>query len=139
MILGVVGASFGSSARCVAWTGWMPSDLARLQARHWFLVVLTARHRGVGGKRPGTGGVLHRRRDDGIVDRALHGALPGRGSWGPSSLAIGLLFGKLAAFLGLGWLAFASGSVRPDPLGFAFGVTCCPVAVVWEAARAGRF
>ena len=54
---------------------------------------------------------------------------------GHRRLAIGLLFAKLAAFLGLGWLAFASGSVRPDPLGFAFGVTCCPAAVVWEAAR----
>ena len=54
---------------------------------------------------------------------------------GHRRLAIGLLFAKLAAFLGLGWLAFASGSVRPDPLGFAFGVTCCPAAVVWEAVR----
>jgi len=57
---------------------------------------------------------------------------------GHRRLAIGLLFAKLAAFLGLGWLAFASGSVRPDPLGFAFGVTCCPAAVVWEAVRARK-
>lgn len=52
-------------------------------------------------------------------------------------LAIGLLFVKLAAFLGLGWLAFASGDeFRPDPIGFAVGLTCFPVAAVWEALRA---
>lgn len=56
------------------------------------------------------------------------------------SLAIGLLFVKLAAFLGLGWLAFTSGEVlRPDPIGFALGLSCFPVAAVWEAmgARGG--
>ena len=35
----------------------MPSDLARLQARHWFLVVLTAGIAALVGT-PGTGGVL---------------------------------------------------------------------------------
>jgi hypothetical protein len=45
------------------------------------------------------------------------------------------LFAKLAAVLGLGWLAFASGRGRPDPLGFALGVTCFPAAVVWDAVR----
>jgi hypothetical protein len=54
---------------------------------------------------------------------------------GRRRLAIGLLFAKLAAVLGLGWLTFASGSERPDPLGFALGVTCCPAAIVWEAVR----
>jgi hypothetical protein len=49
-------------------------------------------------------------------------------------LAIGVLFVKLSAFLGLGWLAFASGrDLRPDPIGFALGLTCFPVAAVWEA------
>jgi hypothetical protein len=111
------------------------SDLARLQARHWTLVVVT------------TGGALA-----GAGFRAASGVLAGGAMIGLSlalyttlfrlvvlggrrRLAIGLLFAKLAAFLGLGWLAFASGSVRPDPLGFAFGVTCCPAAVVWEAVR----
>jgi hypothetical protein len=55
---------------------------------------------------------------------------------GRPSLAIGLLFVKLLAFLGLGWLAFASGEGRrPDPIGFALGLTCFPVAAVWEAMR----
>jgi hypothetical protein len=51
-------------------------------------------------------------------------------------LAIALLFVKLLAFLGLGWWAFASGREnRPDPIGFAVGLTCFPVAAVWEAMR----
>jgi len=112
----------------------MPSDLARLQVRHWFLVVLTASIATIIGT-PGPGGVLIGGAMMGL-SIALYTALfqvAVRG--GRRRLAIGLLFGKLAAFLGLGWLAFASGSVRPDPLGFAFGVTCCPAAVVWEAVR----
>src|SRR5207244_1500053 len=57
----------------------------------------------------------------------------GRG--GPR-LAIALLVAKLLAFLGFGWLAFASGREhRPDPIGFAVGLTCFPVAAVWEAMR----
>jgi len=110
------------------------SDLARLQARHWALVVLTTVAAAIVGA-PGAGGVFLGGAMMGL-SIALYAALfqvAVRG--GRRSLAIGLLFGKLAAFLGLGWLAFASGSVRPDPLGFAFGVTCCPAAVVWEAAR----
>jgi hypothetical protein len=113
----------------------MGGDLARLQVRHWTLVLLsTVVALGVAGSRA-AGGVLT---GGGVIgiSLALYAALFQvivRG--GNRRLAIGLLFAKLAAFLGLGWLAFASGSVRPDPLGFAFGVTCCPAAVVWEAVR----
>ncbi len=113
----------------------MAGDLARIQARHWTLVLGTsAAALAVAGAR-GAGGVLAGGAMIGI-SLALYAALfqlvvVG----GHRRLAIGLLFAKLAAFLGLGWLAFASGSVRPDPLGFAFGVTCCPAAVVWEAVR----
>ncbi|TMA65463.1 MAG: hypothetical protein E6J69_12865 [Deltaproteobacteria bacterium] len=53
-----------------------------------------------------------------------------------SRLAIGILFVKLAALLGLGWLAFASRRFHPDPIGFAVGVSCFPVAAVWEGLRA---
>jgi hypothetical protein len=111
----------------------MPSDLARLQARHWLLVVLTTVVAWLVGT-PGAGGVFIGGTMMGL-SIALYTALFHIAVRGGRRLAIGLLFGKLAAFLGLGWLAFASGSVRPDPLGFAFGVTCCPAAVVWEAAR----
>lgn len=54
-------------------------------------------------------------------------------------LAFAMLFVKLAAFLGLGWLVFvASEAYRPDPLGFVVGISCMPVAVVWEAVRARK-
>lgn len=54
-------------------------------------------------------------------------------------LAFGMLFVKFLAFLGLGWLVFAASEAsRPDPLGFAVGVSCMPVAAVWEAMRAGK-
>jgi hypothetical protein len=112
----------------------MSSDLARIQLRHWALVAVTAAVAAALGT-PGAGGVLA---GGGMIglSLALYTALVRlvvRG--GRKRLAIGLLFAKLAAFLGLGWLAFASGSVRPDPMGFAFGVTCCPAAIVWEAVR----
>src|SRR5262245_32927232 len=112
----------------------MVSDVARLQARHGILVaaaVVTAALIG----RPGVwgtilGGAMM------AVSVALYAALVRLVvAGGRRRLAIGLLFAKLAAFLGLGWLAFASGSVRPDPVGFAFGITCCPAAIVWEAVR----
>jgi hypothetical protein len=112
----------------------MSSDLGRVQARHWALVALAAGVAAAAGT-PGAGGVLVGGAMMGL-SLALYTALfhlAVRG--GRRRLAIGLLFAKLAAFLGLGWLAFASGSVRPDPLGFTFGVTCCPAAVVWEAMR----
>ena len=54
-------------------------------------------------------------------------------------LAFGILSVKFAAFLGLGWLVFAaSEAYRPDPVGFVVGVSCMPVAAVWEAIRARR-
>jgi hypothetical protein len=54
-------------------------------------------------------------------------------------LAFGILFVKFLAFLGLGWLVFAASEAwRPDPLGFVVGVSCMPVAAVWEAMRAGK-
>jgi hypothetical protein len=112
----------------------MVGDLGRLQLRHWVLV-LGATAVSLMAGRPGPGGV--------VIGGAMMGLSLGlytalfqlviRG--GHRRLAIGLLFAKVAAFLGLGWLAFASGSVRPDPLGFALGVTCCPAAIVWEAVR----
>jgi hypothetical protein len=110
-------------------------DLVRLQARHWVLVLVTTTIALVAVGRRGAGGVLAGGSMIGL-SLALYATLfriVVRG--GRRRLAIGLLFAKLAAFLGLGWLAVASGSVQPDPLGFAFGVTCCPAAIVWEAVR----
>jgi hypothetical protein len=110
----------------------MGDDLRRLQVRHWLLVAgATAAGAATGVAGPGgiaAGGAMIG------LSLALYSTvfrLAVRG--GHRRLAIALLFGKLAAFLGLGWLTFSSGSVRPDPLGFAIGITCCPAAVVWEA------
>ncbi len=87
-------------------------SLSRLQARHWALVALAAGGSSAAG-RPGVGGVL------------LGGGLIG----------LSVLLYSLA-FLGLGFWAFASGREhRPDPIGFAVGLTCFPVAAVWEAMR----
>ena len=109
-------------------------DARALQLRHWALVVATS----VGAQLTGVvgpGGVLV-----GGAGISLSLAAYATLFWlaigrGRRSLAIGLLFAKLAAFLGLGWLALTSGSGRPDPLGFALGVTCFPAAVIWFAVR----
>jgi predicted permease len=60
------------------------------------------------------------------------GVLVRRGS---ARLAIAMLSVKLLLFLALGWFAFHAGRYRPDPIGFALGVSCLPVAAVWEALR----
>ncbi len=108
--------------------------ITRVQVRHWGLVLMVAAGAAtLGGLGPG--GVLLGGAMMGL-SLALYAAIFQLAVvGGRRRLAIGLLFAKLAAFLGLGWLAFASGSVRPDPLGFALGVTCCPAAAVWEAVR----
>jgi hypothetical protein len=55
---------------------------------------------------------------------------------GRRRLALGLTFVKLAAFLALGWWAMSRGVGTFDPLGFAVGVTCLPLAALWEAMQA---
>lgn len=56
-----------------------------------------------------------------------------------AGVAFGLLGAKTALLLGLGWLAFAARpEYRPDPAGFAVGVTCLPLAALVEAWRARR-
>ena len=52
---------------------------------------------------------------------------------GKRRLALGLPFVKLAAFLALGWWVITRGAGAIDPLGVAVGVTCLPLAAVWEA------
>lgn len=52
---------------------------------------------------------------------------------GRRRLALGLTFVKLGAFLALGWWAMSRGAGMIDPLGFAVGVTCLPLAALWEA------
>jgi hypothetical protein len=57
---------------------------------------------------------------------------------GKRRLALGLPFVKLAAFLALGWWAITRGAGAIDPLGVAVGVTCLPLAAVWEALATRR-
>lgn len=87
--------------------------------------------------RPGAGGVVL---GGGVIGLSVLLYVIGLGAVlrrGRPRLAIGVLFVKLLAFLALGWFAFAAGEhVRPDPIGFAVGLTCFPVAAVWEAMRA---
>ena len=111
------------------------ASLSRIQARHWGLLTLAAGAAAIAGA-PGVGGVLL---GGGMIGLsvALYAvalrALLGRTS---ARLAIGILFVKLLAFLGLGWLAFVAGRAwHPDPIGFALGLTCFPAAAVWEALR----
>lgn len=102
--------------------------------RHFLLVALAA----VGGMGfgLGPGGVLVGGGVMGLVvwgyGKAL-GALMGRGS---RHLAMIFPFAKFLTLLGLGWLALSGTTHVPDPLGFAVGVTCFPVAVVWGTLRA---
>jgi hypothetical protein len=108
-------------------------SVRRVQVRHWGLLAVATIGALVAG-RPGPGGVLL---GGGVMGLSVilyvvgFRLLIGRGG---KLLAIGLLFVKLAALIGLGWLAFTAGTThRPDPLGFALGVSCFPLAAVWEA------
>ena len=112
------------------------ASLSRLQMRHWALVALSAAGFGVAGG-AGAAGVLLGGAAIGLSVLVYAGGAVLVLRRARPRLAIGLLSVKLLAFLGLGWLAFASGrEYRPDPIGFAVGITCFPAAAVWEAMRA---
>lgn len=57
---------------------------------------------------------------------------------GRPQLALGLTFVKLAAFLALGWWTMSRGAGTFDPLGVAVGITCLPLAALWEALQARK-
>ena len=57
---------------------------------------------------------------------------------GRRRLALGMTFVKLAAFLALGWWAMSRGAGAADPIGFAVGITCLPLAALWEALETKR-
>ena len=111
-------------------------SLSRLQRSHWALLT-SAMLVSLAAGRPGIGGLLL---GGGVMGLSLYAYAVGVRvlvNRARPRLAIGVLFVKLLAFLGLGWFVFTSGvDSRPDPLGFAVGVTCFPAAAVWEAIRA---
>ena len=111
----------------------MSPSLSRLQLRHWTLVAAAAIAGTTGGH---GGGVLLGGGAIGLSVALYAVALDGLLRQRRTRLAIGILFVKLAALLGLGSLALASRRFHPDPIGFAVGVSCFPVAAVWEAMRA---
>ena len=114
----------------------MSASLSRLQARHWVLVALLAVVAVATGT-PRLGGVLLGGGAIGLSVAIYAAAARLLVGGEHRRLAIGLLFAKLLAFLGLGSVILASGEGRhPDPLGFALGLTCFPAAAVWEAMRA---
>jgi hypothetical protein len=116
----------------------MRPSVERILRRHWLLVggaaaaaAISARSHlwgvVVGGAAIGVSTLLY---------AAVFLAVLRRGS---GRLAFGMLSVKFVAFLGLGWLVFAaSEAYRPDPVGFVVGVSCMPVAAVWEAMRARK-
>ena len=111
----------------------MSPSLSRLQVRHWLLVAAAVAAAAFGGR---AGGVLIGGVAIGLSVAAYGVALDALVRRGRRRLAIGILFVKLAALLGLGALALASKRFHPDPIGFAVGVSCFPAAAVWEAVRA---
>jgi hypothetical protein len=111
------------------------ASLNRIQIHHWLLVAGAALVC-LAIRRPGVGGVILGGAAIGGAVLVYATALQLLVRRRRSRLAIGLLFVKLLAFLGLGWFAFVSGSEhRPDPIGFVVGITCFPAAAVWEAMR----
>lgn len=110
------------------------ASLSRLQGRHWLLVGVSVSVALLLGH-PGAGSVLL---GGGAIGLSVLLFAVGLGPLvrRRPRLAIGVLFVKLLTLVGLGWLAFTSRTVlRPDPIGFALGLTCFPVAAVWEAVR----
>jgi hypothetical protein len=111
------------------------ASLSRILARHWGLLTVAAASSAIAGA-PGVGGVLLGGGTIGLSVVLYAVALRALLERTSARLAIGTLFVKLLAFLGLGWLVFVAGrSWRPDPIGFALGLTCFPAAAVWEALR----
>jgi len=109
-------------------------SLSRLQLRHWGLLTAAVALAAAAG-RPGVGGVLLGGATIGLSVLLYSVGLGAVLRRRRPRLAIGILFVKLLALLGLTWMVFVARQHRPDPLGFALGVTCLPVAAAWEAFR----
>jgi hypothetical protein len=110
---------------------------SRFQLTHWVLVAAAAGAAWATG-RPWALGILAGGAVIGVLTLLHAGALTVMLRRGSARLAVVVVAVKLLASLGLAWLALSAGDYRPDPMGFALGVTCLPVAAVCEALRARR-
>ena len=110
----------------------MTGAIRAIMLRHGLLVALTAMVGGASG-RWGPGGVAVGGAAMGLAVAAYGAALGVVLRRSSGALAMILLFAKFLAFLGLGWLVLGGSMRGPDPLGFAVGVTCFPIATVWGA------
>jgi glucose-6-phosphate-specific signal transduction histidine kinase len=111
------------------------ADVWRFQARHWGLL-LVAVGASVAFGSPPASSVLLGGAAIGLATLMYATAFRAALQRGRLRLALVLLFVKVAALFGLGWVVLTSRTWRPDPTGFALGVSCLPVAAVWEAIRA---
>ncbi len=111
-----------------------PPDVWRFQRRHWTLVAVAAAAAWLAGVSPegvAAGGVAI-----GLLTFLYATAFLAALRRGSLRLALVILFVKVSALMGLGWLVLTSSAWRPDPVGFTIGVSCLPVAAVWEALGA---
>jgi glucose-6-phosphate-specific signal transduction histidine kinase len=113
-----------------------PPDVWRFQRRHWLLVGVACVVGWVGGVPPT--GVLAGGAAIGLLTLLYATAFLAALRRGSLRLALVILFAKVSALLGLGWLVLTSRTWRPDPVAFTIGVSCLPVAAVWEAVRARK-
>jgi hypothetical protein len=116
----------------------MRPSIERIQVRHWLLVALATAVAGIWA-RPLLWGVVLGGVAIGVSTLLYLAVFVVALRRRSGRLALGVVFVKFLAFLGLGWLVFAaSETYRPDPVGFVVGVSCMPAAAVWEAIRAGK-
>ena len=115
----------------------MAASAKRFQLTHWALVGLAAAAAWLAGK-PWVWGILLGGGAIGLLTLIQAGTLTVMLRRGSTRLAVLIIAVKFAASLGLAWLALSAGDLRPNPVGFAIGLTCLPVAVVCEAIRARR-
>ena len=115
----------------------MTPILRAVQTRHWCLVaavaVVALVTAGVAGATSvvAGGAVIGL---SSLLTTAGLGAMLRRGV----RLAIAFLFAKLLLLLGLVWVMLQWGLRGIDPGAFALGVTCFPVAAVWQVISARK-